>query len=68
MTQLLDARRIEFNVIITDVVNGLNLQTVGEITVKGIIGKSVTVDLVRLPVQVSDDNVEYVLAVCSEMN
>jgi hypothetical protein len=61
-------------VIRSDVVSDLRFEPVGEVSLKGIIGKSVCAKLVQLHVQLADDTLssdDYVVlafAVCSELN
>ena len=58
----------------SDLVTELNLETVGQVNVKGIVGNAVCARLVRLPVQLcdavltTDEYVELIFAVCSELN
>jgi hypothetical protein len=58
----------------SNVVSGLLLEPVGEVSLKGIVGRPVCAMLVRLQVQLADawlladDYISLMFAVCSELN
>jgi transposase InsO family protein len=64
----------ELNVIRSDLVSELPLESIGEVSLKGVVGKPVNASLVRLCVRLDDDvlsavdDIVLIFAVCSELN